>query len=136
MWCINCFPSKKCFLIRKWVGDVGVRNSLESKVQFHRKTSLLFRKKYFSFKTFLHTPVYPYFTLLHTEVFSRRSSAKKAFLKIWQNSQENTCTGISFLINLQILTYLQVLFCEFCKYFKNTFMLNNTSVCGCCSLYN
>ena len=32
--------------------------------------------------------------------------------------------------------YLQVLSCEFCQYFKNTFMLNTTLVCGCFCLYN
>ena len=34
------------------------------------------------------------------EVFLR-SSVKKLFLKISQNSQENTCAEVSFLINLQ-----------------------------------
>ena len=39
---------------------------------------------------------------------------KKVFLKISQNSQENTCARASFLIKL-------VFSCEFCEIFKNTF---------------
>ena len=35
------------------------------------------------------------------EVFLR-SSVKKLLLKISQNSQENTCAEVSFLINLQV----------------------------------
>ena len=31
----------------------------------------------------------------------KRCSVKKVFLNISQNSQENTCLGVSFLINLQ-----------------------------------
>ena len=30
------------------------------------------------------------------EVFARMCSVKKVFLKFWQNSQENTCLGVSF----------------------------------------
>ena len=35
-----------------------------------------------------------------SEVVVRRCSAKKAFLKIFQNSKENTCARVSFLITL------------------------------------
>ena len=38
-----------------------------------------------------------------TEVVSRRCSVKKMFLKISQNSQENTCARVSFLIKIQAL---------------------------------
>ena len=55
---------------------------------------------------------------------------KIVFLKILQNSQENTCTRVSFLITLQASecnfnkkgTLAQaVSSCEFCKIFKKTF---------------
>ena len=42
------------------------------------------------------------------EAIARRSSVKKVFLKIFQNSQENTCARVSFLIKSQVT-------------FKNTF---------------
>ena len=59
-----------------------------------------------------------------------RSSIKKVFLKISQNSQENTCVGVSILINLHASglqlyqkkeTTTQVFSCEFSEIFKNTF---------------
>ena len=40
---------------------------------------------------------------------------KKVFFKVSQNSQENTCARVSFLIKLQALT--QVFSCEFCEIF-------------------
>ena len=52
------------------------------------------------------------------------------FLKISQNSQENTCVRVSFLIKLQSdnqqlsfkkKTLAQVNLCDFCEVFKNTF---------------
>ena len=56
---------------------------------------------------------------------------KKVFLKILQNSQENTCARVSFLIKLQANfiekeTLAQLFSCEFCEIFKKTF-LKNTS---------
>ena len=36
-----------------------------------------------------------------SEAVARRCSVKKLFLEISQNSQENTCTRVSFLIKLQ-----------------------------------
>ena len=50
-------------------------------------------------------------------------------LKISQNSQENTCVGLSFLIKLQTLAcnfinkeaLAQVFSYEFCENLKNTF---------------
>ena len=60
---------------------------------------------------------------------------KKVFLKISQNSQENTCARVSFLIKLQIqpaalLTkrlWNRFSFCELYEIFQNTFFSNNTS---------
>ena len=49
------------------------------------------------------------------------------FLEISQNSQENTCTRVSFLIKLQTLgafltgVFPQVFSCGFCEISKNTF---------------
>ena len=51
------------------------------------------------------------------------------FIKISQNSQENTRVGVSFLIKLQAAynfikkeTLTQVFSCEFCEIFKNTIL--------------
>ena len=43
----------------------------------------------------------------------------KVFLKISQNSQENTCAGVSLLIKLQTLA--QVFSSEFCIFLKAFF---------------
>ena len=47
------------------------------------------------------------------------------FLKISQNSQENICARVSFLIKLQVFikkeTLAKVVSCEFCEIFTNTF---------------
>ena len=60
----------------------------------------------------------------------QRCSVNKVFLEISQNSQENTCARVSFLIKLQAWgrqlikkgTLAQVFSCEFCKVSKNTFL--------------
>ena len=54
-------------------------------------------------------------------------SVKKVFLEILQNSQENTCARVSFLIKLQALG-LWILSCEFCKVSKNTFFTEQLQV--------
>ena len=52
---------------------------------------------------------------------------KKVFLEISQNSQENTCARVSFLMKLQAEAFIkketlaQVFSCEFCEISKNTF---------------
>ena len=56
----------------------------------------------------------------------RRCSVQKVFLEISQNSQENTCVRVSFLIKLQASglqkeTLTPVFSCEFCETSKNTF---------------
>ena len=52
------------------------------------------------------------------------------FLEISQNSQENTCTRVSFLIKLHAFikkeTLGQMFSCDFCEISKNNF-LQNTS---------
>ena len=61
-----------------------------------------------------------------------RCSVKKEFLKISQNSQENTWARVLFLINLQASpatslkeTLAQVFSCELCKIFKNTYFIEH-----------
>ena len=59
----------------------------------------------------------------------KRSYIKKVFLRISQNSQENACARLSFVIKLQAETCIfikretlaQVFSYEFYKIFKNTF---------------
>ena len=52
-----------------------------------------------------------------------RCSMKKVLLEILQNSQENACVRVSFLIKLiKKETLAQVLSCEFCEISKNTFL--------------
>ena len=63
------------------------------------------------------------------EAATRGDLYKKVFLKFSQNSQENSCARASFLIKLQAETcnlisketLAQLLSCEFCEIFKNTF---------------
>ena len=50
------------------------------------------------------------------EAATRGVLLKKVFLKIAQNSQENTCARVSFL-----RLWHRYLSCEFCAIFKNTF---------------
>ena len=60
-----------------------------------------------------------------TEAVAQRCSVNKMFLEISQNSQENTCARLSFLIKLQAEacnfikkeTLIQVFSCEFCEFY-------------------
>ena len=60
------------------------------------------------------------------EAVAQSCSVKKVFLEISQNSQENTCVRVSFLIKLQAWTcnfvkketLAQVFSCEFCEISK------------------
>ena len=55
----------------------------------------------------------------NSEAVVRTCSVKKVFLEISRNSQENTCTRVSFyFIKKETLT--QVISCEFCEISKNT----------------
>ena len=66
-----------------------------------------------------------------TETFTQKCFVKKLLLKISQNSKENACVWVSFLIKLQAetqyfikeQTLAQVFSCEFREIFKNTFFL-------------
>ena len=81
-----------------------------------------FTEKHFSFSItclFFNKVAVAFFIklmLINIEAVVQTCSVKKVFLKILLNSQENTCARLSFL-----RTPAQVLFCEICKVFKNTF---------------
>ena len=68
------------------------------------------------------------------EAIVQRCSVKKVFLKIPQNSQENTCVRVSFLIKLHACNFIkkeilaQVFSCEFCEISKNTFLYSTPLV--------
>ena len=63
---------------------------------------------------------------ISAEAVAQRCSVKKRFLDISQNSQENTCSRISFLIKLKTCNFIkketltQVFSCELCEISKNT----------------
>ena len=60
--------------------------------------------------------------LVPLEAVVQRCSVKKVFLEISQNSQENTCARVSFLIKfIKKETLAQVFSCEFYEISKNTF---------------
>ena len=92
------------------------------------KTFLLQMKKFIYYRSSA--------TLLQKKYFSggkavvRRCSVKQVFLEIFQKSQENICSWVSFLIKLQGLrpatllkkeTLAQLFSCEFCEISNNTF---------------
>ena len=59
------------------------------------------------------------------EAIVERCSVKNVFLEISQNSQENTCARVSFLIKFSTSSLKKRLwtcvFCEFCEISKNTY---------------
>ena len=81
----------------------------------------------------------------HSEVFFTETASgillkKKMFIKISQNSQENTCIRASFSITFQVSacnfikteTLVQVFSCEYCKKILKLFFVQNTSAdCFC-----
>ena len=83
-----------------------------------------------------------------TEAVAQECSVKQVLSEILQNSQENTCVKVSFLIKLQaqacyfILkeTLAQVFSCEFCEISKNTFCYRTPPVAASnqskCPLWN
>ena len=81
-----------------------------------------------------------------TETISRMSSVKKAFLEIWQNSQENTCARVSFLIKrasllkksaslLKRRLWYSFYFVNFAKFLRPPFFLSTSSGCFCIKLF-
>ena len=65
--------------------------------------------------------------LVVSEGVVRGCSIKKVFLEISQNSQENTCARVSFLLKLFIKkeTLPQVFSCVFCEISKNNFFMEH-----------
>ena len=69
----------------------------------------------------------------------QRSCKKTLFLKILQNSQENTCARVSFLLKLQATvrtfmkkeTLAQVFCCEFYEIFETNFFTEHLWVTAC-----
>ena len=67
------------------------------------------------------------------EAVARMCSVKEVLLEILQNSQENICTRVSFLIKFQAEacnfikkeTLARVFSCEFCEISKNTFFIEH-----------
>ena len=63
---------------------------------------------------------YSWWGLPEAEAVVRRCSVEKVFLEMLQNSQENTCAGVSFLIKLQTSGEI----------FKNTFFTEHLVTTG------
>ena len=69
-----------------------------------------------------------------SETVARRCSVKKVLQEISQNSHENTCAGVSFLIKLEVCNFIkketvaQVFSCEFCEVSKKTFFYRTPPV--------
>ena len=66
--------------------------------------------------------------MIEKEAVVQRGSVKMVFLEISQNSHENTCARVAFLIKLQACNFIkketlaQVFSCEFCEISKDTFL--------------
>ena len=76
---------------------------------------------------------------MSSQAVVRRCSLKKLFLEISQNSQENTCARVSFLIKLHGLacnlfikkeTLAQVLSVNFVKFLRTPFLQNTSGGCS------
>ena len=69
-----------------------------------------------------------------SETVARRCSVKKVLHEISQNSHENTCAGVSFLIKLEVRNFIkketvaQVFSCEFCEVSKKNFFYRTPPV--------
>ena len=95
------------------------KHVLESLFEMWRPATLFKREPSIGVFLWILLPVSSY-----TEAIAQRCSAKKVFLEILQNSQENTSARVSFLIKLQAseaFSIFQLFSCEFCKISKNAF---------------
>ena len=73
-------------------------------------------------------PLLPYATTIQLEAVLRRYSVKKVFLENSQNSQENPCVRVSFLIKLQALKKRLRRRCftvNFAKFLRTPFLQNS-----------
>ena len=73
----------------------------------------------------LQATAFAYKNLWNVEAVVQSCSAKKLFLEISQNSQENTCARVSFLIKLQALG--RCFPDNFVKFLRTPFYWQNTS---------
>ena len=70
-------------------------------------------------------------TLLYYAYSRPQVPVKKVLLKIFQNSQENTCVRVCFLMKLQACNFINkealalVFSREFCEIFKNAFFVEH-----------
>ena len=83
------------------------------------------------------TRILDFFSTVPFRSIARRYSVKKMCLDISQNSQENNCARVSFVIKLQasgLLLYIkketlsQLFSCESCETSKNTFFTEHLRV--------
>ena len=72
------------------------------------------------------------------EAVAQRWSVKKVFFEISQNSQENTCSRVTFFHRPQACnfnkkeTLAHALYCEFCEISKSNFFYRTPQVAGSC----
>ena len=140
----ECVSLKYFNQLKNWNFAQQPLRDLKISLPFGSTTYLIslqhFDLKRFRYFTIIYTNNYAKFHSLDKvyESSHQRCSIKKVFLKNSQNSQENTCAKVSFLIKLQVFlaglfliklqafflkkqTLAQVFSCEFCYIFKNTF---------------
>ena len=103
-WCVGCI----------WRRFGVYINNLEHIQHYILRNDLLI-----TLNMYLHVSMW---TILLSEAVTHRYTVKKVFLKFLQNSQDNTCVRVSFLIKLQAFvkkeTLAQVFSFEFCKISK------------------
>ena len=122
----------RCFHLfyRTPLGDCFCNENKWNSFKFWKWTQLSFCWSFRLLKLFL-------------DAVARRCSVNKVFLEILQNSLENTCTRVSFLIKLQASgtreqeTLAQEFFCQFCENSKNAFSYRTPAVAASeCTLTN
>ena len=120
----------------RWDDEVGFRETLNFCHPAELVSSILWSNDFkilldFFVRCFLLNTLFPIKPLLWSIYWATKGVLqKKVLLKISQDSQENTCVGVSFLIKLQdsgILTHLED--CFFCS--EQMWLLRN----GCIMKY-
>ena len=115
LMCLEVLREEFCFPVRDWE---GVCRKLLSLIKLYHRFWI---QKYKSeFKHGFPNP----------EAVARRCSVKKLLLKISQNSQDNTCTIVSFFDEVEE-TLAHVFSCVFCEISKNTFFYRTPLVAVC-----
>ena len=75
--------------------------TVKSQIDFIFYIDLVYRSRYPQRITVFSRPNINFFWRISTKAIAQRGSAEKVFLEISQNSQQNTCDRVSFLIKLQ-----------------------------------